>query len=124
MHKDELLQLHSLLCQVKRFFHDAGLPAEAAFADYEDLEVSPQHIHKSKTDHKRAVFLLGKGMADLVMEDDPDHRDRLKERFGRLADGKKGLTPVAERAANAPAAKQPAPREDHLPAFALQALRH
>lgn len=122
MHKDELLQLHSLLCQVKRFFEDAGLPANEAFAGYEEMEVSPQHIHKSKTDHKRAVFMLSRGMAELVMGDEPEHRERLMERFERLAQGKKGLAPVAQRAAEA-APPQPI-REESLPAFALAALQH
>ena len=29
---------------------------DGEFTEYEGLNCSPQHIHKSKTDHKRAVF--------------------------------------------------------------------
>ncbi len=117
MHKDELLQLHSLLCQVKRFFEDAGLPLNGEFQEYEDLLVSPQHIHKSKTDHKRAVFMLGKGLSEICLLDNREHLTRLRDRFLRLAAGEE-----TETTTPAPAVEEPAPRTDHLPAFALAAL--
>ena len=66
MHKDELLQLHSLLCQMKRYFEDSGLPVDGEFVEYDGLNCSPQHIHKSKLQHKRAVFLLGKELAEAL----------------------------------------------------------
>lgn len=65
LHKDELIQLHTLLVRVRRHFPEDGAAADA-FRDYDDYNVSPQHIHKSKLQHKRAVFLLGKGLAELV----------------------------------------------------------
>lgn len=117
MHKDELLQLHSLLCQVKRFMEDAGLPLNGEFHEYEDLEVSPQHIHKSKTDHKRAVFMLGKGLSEVVLLDNRDHLIRLRDRFLRLAAGE-NETPTP---APAPVV-EPRAQDRHLPAFALAAL--
>lgn len=117
MHKDELLQLHSLLCQMKRYFEECGLPLVGEFAEYEGLTVSPQHIHKSKTDHKRAVFLLGKGLAQIVMQGNPDHQARLRERFLRLA--------VAATSDDDEEEDSGAdPRDRNLPAFALAALHH
>ena len=117
MHKDELLQLHSLLCQVKRYFEDAGLPLNGEFKEDSGLNCSPQHIHKSKTDHKRAVFFLGKGLSEVVMQGNADQQARLRERFIRLAttttadDDEDGLSHAVGRDAG-------------LPAFALAALRH
>lgn len=120
MHKDELLQLHSLLCQMKRYFEDSGLPLRGEFSEYDALNVSPQHIHKSKTDHKRAVFLLGKGLSQVVMQGNPDHQARLRERFLRLA-----MTTTSDDDEDDPgqviAAKE---RDRHLPAFAIAALSH
>jgi hypothetical protein len=117
MHKDELLQLHSLLCQMKRYFEECGMPLVGEFKEYDSLSVSPQHIHKSKTDHKRAVFLLGKGLSEVVMQGNPDHQARLRERFIRLA-----------TAATADDDEEEAtlrdPRDRNLPAFALAALSH
>ena len=121
MHKDELLQLHSLLCQVKRFFEAADLDTEGVFDDYDALEVSPQHIHKSKTDHKRAVFMLGKGLSGLVMHDDPDQKERLVERFARMASGGPVTVPN-ERRHEVERSSEPRHNMDHLPAFAIAAL--
>lgn len=118
MHKDELLQLHSLLCQVKRFIEDANLPMTTEFGEYDNLDVSPQHIHKSKTDHKRAVFLLGKGLSEVVMLSNKDHMHRLRERFLRLAAGE-AEAPVAPPPVQRAAEPE---RDEHLPAFALARL--
>ena len=115
MHKDELLQLHSLLCQVKRYFEECGLPLVGEFHEYEGLAVSPQHIHKSKTDHKRAVFLLGKGLSEVVMQGQPDHQARLRERFLRLA--------TAATSDDDETEEQVSPRDRNLPAFAIAALQ-
>lgn len=117
MHKDELLQLHSLLCQMKRYFEDSGLPVDGEFIEYDGLNCSPQHIHKSKTDHKRAVFYLGKGLAEVIMQGNPDHQLRLRERFLRLAT-------VAASEEDEDEAIAQDPRNRNLPAFALAALSH
>src|SRR5687768_5231564 len=121
MHKDELLQLHSLLCQMKRYFEDLGLPLRGEFAEYDGLAVSPQHIHKSKTDHKRAVFLLGKGLSQVILQGNPDHQARLRERFLRLATAALAEEDEEDRPEQVLAAKE---RDRHLPAFALAALSH
>ncbi|MGB1586953.1 MAG: UPF0058 family protein [Thermoplasmatota archaeon] len=121
MHKDELLQLHSLLCQVKRYFEDANVPLNTEFGEYDNLNVSPQHIHKSKTDHKRAVFLLSKGLSEVVMLGNRDHMERLRDRFLRLAAGEPVPEPQAE--AKPQPTREPASRDESLPAFALAALR-
>ena len=121
MHKDELLQLHSLLCQVKRFMEDANLPTTTEFGEYDNLNVSPQHIHKSKTDHKRAVFLLGKGLSEVVMLGNKDQMQRLRDRFLRLATGEPAA-PAVQEEVPAPQATEPRQRDQNLPEFALAAL--
>ena len=85
MHKDELIQLHTLLCQMKTYFEDQALSG-GRFDDYNRFGVAPQHIHKSKMQHKKAVFLLGKELAEMVI-DMPANVDgnRVVERFSRLA---------------------------------------
>ncbi len=87
MHKDELIQLHTLLCQMKKHFEAQGRESDSKFAEYERFGVAPQHIHKSKMQHKKAVFLLGKELAELVMEEVPQgpQGNRVVERFNRLA---------------------------------------
>lgn len=87
MHKDELIQLHSLLSQVKRYLETENTAAQEKFAEYRRLGVAPQHIHKSKTQHKKAVFLLGQEIAGVVAERLPTgaERERLLEWCNRLA---------------------------------------
>jgi hypothetical protein len=61
MKKQELIHLHGLLAEVRD-------QCEAWEGDSLDLEkynhmgVRPTSIHKSKTDHKAAVFKLAKGI--------------------------------------------------------------
>lgn len=86
MHKDELIQLHTLLCQIKNHFEDKNPGSTAGrFEDYAEFGVSPQHIHKSKMQHKKAVFLLGKELAEVVMGHEPAQSHRIIDRFSRLA---------------------------------------
>ena len=88
MHKDELIQLHTLLCQIKsRFEAESSIREGPRFQEYASFGVSPQHIHKSKSQHKQAVFLLGKELAEVVMEPTmgTPAAARVIDRFTRLA---------------------------------------
>jgi hypothetical protein len=60
MKKQELIHLHGLLSEVRSQYEYWGedLDLEA----YEELGVKPTSIHKSKTDHKAAVFKLAEGI--------------------------------------------------------------
>ncbi|MHB8584297.1 MAG: UPF0058 family protein [Thermoplasmatota archaeon] len=65
MQKDELIQMHTLLCQIKNHFEEAGVPS-SMFERYHRLGISPVHVHRSKTDHKRAIFVLGQELAAFI----------------------------------------------------------
>jgi hypothetical protein len=123
MHKDEILQLHSMLCQMKRYFEAAGLPLTSEFAEYDAFGVLPQHLHRSKTDHRQAMMLLSKGLSEIVCADSPDHQAHLRKHFLDLAThiASEGEEAEEVREQEAIAAK----RDEGLPAFALSALhRH
>ena len=66
MQKEELIQLHTLLVQIK---NELGKQVEdnlnGAFNEYIELGVLPHHVHKSKNAHKKAIFILGKEIAQL-----------------------------------------------------------
>jgi len=68
MHKEELIQLHTYMAQMKRYFERNGITHE--FDDYKALSISPVHIHRSKADHKRAIFILGGELANLMSRDE------------------------------------------------------
>lgn len=73
MHKEELIQLHTYMAQMKRYFERHGVTQE--FDEYKALSISPVHIHRSKADHKRAIFILGGELASLMSRDDPIFED-------------------------------------------------
>jgi hypothetical protein len=56
--KEELLHLHMLLVQVKKYYET--VTGEEIQADqYNALHISPVHIHKNKVTHKKAILTLG-----------------------------------------------------------------
>lgn len=86
MHKDELIQLHTLLCQLKNWFEQSEATVGTSFTEYEGFGVAPQHIHKSKLQHKRAVFLLGKELAAAIGgAEELSGAHRVGHRMGELA---------------------------------------
>jgi hypothetical protein len=56
------------MAQMKRYFERHGVTQE--FDEYKSLSISPVHIHRSKADHKRAIFILGGELAHLMSRDD------------------------------------------------------
>jgi hypothetical protein len=64
MQKEELIYIHSVLAQVKR--HIAAESANADFSGYDALHIQPSHVHRSKNDHKRAIFTLGEEIARAI----------------------------------------------------------
>jgi hypothetical protein len=63
MKKQELIHLHGLLAQVQDHYEEQT--GENVEHDrYDTLGVQPTSIHKSKTDHKDAVFALVKSITD------------------------------------------------------------
>jgi hypothetical protein len=64
MKKEELVHLHMLLAQLKRYCEDNDLDCD--FSEYNELEISPFQVHRSKEDHKQAIFILVAELASLA----------------------------------------------------------
>ena len=67
MQKDEIIQFHMFLLQLKNHLDDMvdnndGLE----FQSYDKLNVKPYQINKSKREHEIAVFTLSRGIVDLL----------------------------------------------------------
>ena len=86
MHKDELLELHEQLVRIKNYFQAREGEDEDAFAAYDELDVDPDHVHKSKSEHKHAVFVLGNALADAMSEDEFSNAGRISKRMEELAE--------------------------------------
>lgn len=63
MKKQELIHLHGLLSEV-RAECEADASIDLDLSEYREVGVQPTSIHRSKTDHKTAVFALASGLTD------------------------------------------------------------
>lgn len=70
MKKQELIHLHGLLAEVCNHY-EAKMDCSVEHKAYTELGVRPTSIHKSKTDHKAAVFALADGLT-AEMEQQPE----------------------------------------------------
>ncbi|MFB6140304.1 MAG: UPF0058 family protein [Halosimplex sp.] len=86
MHKDELLELHAQMVTIKDYFADLEEVDASLFDPYEELDVTPDDVHKSKSEHKHAVFVLGNALATAMSEDEFSDAGRVGKRMAELAE--------------------------------------
>ncbi|WOF15851.1 metal-binding protein [Methanoplanus sp. FWC-SCC4] len=65
MQKEELLHLHMLLVQVKKYYESVN-NEEIVTEKYDQLNISPVHIHKNKICHKEAILTLGEELVGYI----------------------------------------------------------
>ncbi|PSQ16986.1 metal-binding protein [Halobacteriales archaeon QS_8_69_26] len=71
MKKQELIHLHGLLAEVSNQYEEwSGETPD--LEEYESLGIRPTSIHKSKTDHKAAVFAMTEGITAEMREETED----------------------------------------------------
>ena len=86
MHKDELLELHEQMVAIMEYFRAQEDVDSTLFDPYDQLDVSPDDVHKSKSEHKHAVFVLGTALASAMSEDEFSDAGRISKRMQELAD--------------------------------------
>ena len=86
MHKDELLELHRELVIIMEYFSEREEVEDGLFDAYHGLDVDPDDVHKSKSEHKHAVFVLGNALAVAMTEDEFSSAGRIGKRMQELAD--------------------------------------
>ena len=67
MKKQELIHLHGLLAEVSNQCAEWD-DCQIDLGEYESLGIRPTSIHKSKTDHKAAVFAIATGITTNMKE--------------------------------------------------------
>lgn len=85
MYKDELIHLHRLLIYLMRFLIDNGV-SKTFFKDYTKLNISPHHIHRTKSEHKYAVFVLAGKISKVLAENGDIIPRSIANRLGEIAD--------------------------------------
>lgn len=86
MHKDELLELHEQMVIIMEHFRAREEVDSQLFEPYEQLGVDPSHVHKSKSEHKHAVFVLGNALATAMSDDEFSNAGRVGKRMQELAE--------------------------------------
>ena len=64
MRAQELIHFHGLLFEIRRYLEREGEVSPDAFTRYDANGVRPNHIHRGKAAHERAIALLLDGFAN------------------------------------------------------------
>ena len=87
MQKDELIQLHTFLIQLKTHLEEiVDNNGGVEFGFYERLNVTPYQVYKSKREHKLAVFTLSKGIADLLKNNNCPGLEKISNRLEQMSE--------------------------------------
>ncbi|MUV89850.1 metal-binding protein [Halapricum sp. CBA1109] len=86
MHKDELLELHDHMVTIMEYFDAREEVPDDLFDPYQELDVTPADVHKSKSEHKHAVFVLGNALANAMSDDEFSDAGRVGKRMKELAE--------------------------------------
>ena len=86
MHKDELLELHEQMITIMEYFRDETDADSELFEPYERLDITPEDVHMSKSEHKHAVFMLGNSLAGAMSDDEFSNAGRVGKRMQELAE--------------------------------------
>jgi hypothetical protein len=86
MHKDELLELHEQMVAIMETFEAMDDVDSEIFEAYQQLDVTPADVHKSKSEHKHAVFVLGNALANVMSDDEFSDAGRIGKRMAELAE--------------------------------------
>ncbi len=87
MQKDELIQLHTFLLQLKTHLEDMITNnGGVEFKAYKRLDVTPYQVYKSKREHKLAVFTLSRGIANLLSNNKCPGLEKVSNRLEQMAE--------------------------------------
>jgi len=84
MHKEELIILHQMMVEIKDYFE--RINPELKFTQYYALKIDPSQMHRSKMEHKYAIFVLGAELANAMRDVEFSASGRISARMKELAD--------------------------------------
>jgi hypothetical protein len=67
MYKDEMIQMHQFLVYVLKYLAEDDQISNDC-SEYISLKISPHHIHKTKAEHKHAIFVLCKIISEIIAD--------------------------------------------------------
>jgi len=85
MQKDEIIQLHVFLLQLRTQLENMMENDNSqAFLFYDEMNILPQQVHKTKDEHNLAIFELSKGIANLLQENDYSISQQIHDNLERM----------------------------------------
>jgi hypothetical protein len=73
-----------MLSEIKEYFE--GTSPDLHFSQYEALKITPKQVHKSKLEHKYAIFVLGSEIANAMRTVEFSASNRISSRMKELAE--------------------------------------
>lgn len=86
MQKDELIQLHTFLFQIRGYLEENCKNNGIDFGEYEQLEITPYQVHKSKREHTLAVFTLSTSIAKLLCNNNTPTFEKISSRLEQMSE--------------------------------------
>ncbi|KZX17550.1 UPF0058 family protein [Methanobrevibacter filiformis] len=71
MYKDEMIQIHQFLVYVLKHLEEYE-NIHIACNEYKSLNIHPHHIHKTKAEHKHAIFVLSNLISKMIGQESID----------------------------------------------------
>jgi hypothetical protein len=68
MHKDEMIHLHQFLVYILKYL-GTNKDMQTSYNEYISLNISPNHIHRTKAEHKSAIFVLSNTITEVINKD-------------------------------------------------------
>ncbi|MDR2830297.1 MAG: UPF0058 family protein [Methanobrevibacter sp.] len=69
MQKNEMIQIHQFLLYVLKHLEDENRIQKTCI-EYISLNIQPHHVHKTKSEHKHAIFLLSTLISQVIRNED------------------------------------------------------
>lgn len=85
MKKQEIMGVHRDFVEIRRTIEDTHTVTDE-FEEYDELGVGPDDEYASKTEHKKAIFMLGEAISSVLSEDEFSNAGRLKKRMNELSE--------------------------------------
>ena len=87
MQKDELIQFHTFLLQLKSNLGDiVDNNGGGEFQSYYKLNISPNQVYKSKREHRVALFMLSEGIATLLSNNNCPGFEKTSKRLSQMTE--------------------------------------
>lgn len=86
MHKEDLLELHETLYNVRSYLLNQPDVSPNAFSGYEEVGITPEDDNLPKKQHRYAIFVLGKEIAAQLSSSPMSEEETISNRMNELAE--------------------------------------